>query len=728
MFKTVNILFLLLITSISAYAIEGIVTINNLNFRETPSIKAHIIDKLQKGEKVTIIKSNHHWLYITDNKLQQGWVFDKFIKIEQRGISRLKRKVKGSYQGRKYALVIGINAYSSLPLAAAVNDAKTVSKRLKELGFQVTTLLDKKATVKRIRSELGTKLARTNKEDQVLIYFAGHGITENLPNKKEGYILPVDANIKDIYSTAISMTELRNLSAHIPAKHLLYIFDSCYSGLGLKRSRNFNSNNENHITYLKKLAGQRAVYMITAGKADETAREIGNHGIFTLKFLEGMAGAADMAPKDNIIQSSELGRYLSKQVTKLSNGQQNPQYGLLEGTGDFLFPLQVDDPKQLRILELSLLEFQYNKILKRKSLQQQFNEFTIKRQKEGDREKDQYDTEIAILDLKISKINQEIIEFSQQLGINKNSLINQDYSTIKFLNTQKEIEITKVFRDYKTLERYFSRIFGIKIKLSKKGLPRLPVLNLRNLYEKLNKANNYKNKVETYTFENFPLQRKQWRASLLGIINKITLNTLTPSFALKNIKKIQSNLRNDNHTYVNSIKFDIKNITNNKKLLTFKQIKALMISKYGKPTKEGRNIYIFNWKINKEEIYKEQVWENEYVQLVLTGKIISKEDLKKIKGADKKKYDGLYEEIRINPKRSKAYQTSMLNLIRLDQNNTNKYNILKRFCAPNINKNNKGFILRYIDLPTFTEGCRSQGKITKIHLKTKCYDRIFYPH
>ena len=57
----------------------------------------------------------------------------------------------------------------------------------------------------------------------MLIYFAGHGVTEKLHDGKvEGYILPVDADVRDLYSAALSMKEIRELSARIPARHVLY--------------------------------------------------------------------------------------------------------------------------------------------------------------------------------------------------------------------------------------------------------------------------------------------------------------------------------------------------------------------------------------------------------------------------------------------------------------------------------------------------------------------------
>jgi peptidoglycan hydrolase-like protein with peptidoglycan-binding domain len=57
----------------------------------------------------------------------------------KRGI-QIEKVIGEMGYGRKRALVIGINSYSSIPLEAAVADAEAVSARLSELNFKVTTL------------------------------------------------------------------------------------------------------------------------------------------------------------------------------------------------------------------------------------------------------------------------------------------------------------------------------------------------------------------------------------------------------------------------------------------------------------------------------------------------------------------------------------------------------------------------------------------------------------
>ena len=239
--------------------------------------------------------------------------------------------------GKSFAVVIGINSYEKWPsLEFAVNDAKAITKKLRETGFgHITVILEKEATQRRILTELFHELPqKVRRNDRLFFYFAGHGQTEDLPKKgKRGYIIPVDGDVCNYGATAISMDQIRSLSSRISAKHILYAMDSCYSGLGLNRSGGISPE----ITdYLRKISSMRVVQIITAGGKGEQVQEKGSHGLFTTYFLNALGGAADFN-KDNVVTGTELGAYLRPTVSNASGQAQTPLYGRLEGEGEFLF-------------------------------------------------------------------------------------------------------------------------------------------------------------------------------------------------------------------------------------------------------------------------------------------------------------------------------------------------------------------------------------------------------
>lgn len=243
---------------------------------------------------------------------------------------------RGGYS-RKIAIAIGIDAYRSWPpLEGGRRDAERVADRLRALGFdEVIELYDRDATRRRILNLLGTELVeKSDQESLVLIYFAGHGQTETLASgDRRGYIVPVDATTDDAFSTAISMEKIQDLSRRIPAKHLYYAMDSCYSGLGLTRGIAISQPGGN---YVQEATSRRAVQMMTAGAEGEQAIEVGGRGLFTTYLLEAIGGAAD-ANADGYVSASEIGHFVRPRVVGASNGRQTPQFGTLDGGGEVLF-------------------------------------------------------------------------------------------------------------------------------------------------------------------------------------------------------------------------------------------------------------------------------------------------------------------------------------------------------------------------------------------------------
>jgi len=83
---------------------------------------------------------------------------------------------------------------------------------------------------------------------------------------KIGFIVPVDADQSNYYSTAISMTALREASDLIPAKHIYFVMDSCYSGLALTHGAAAFARDR---TYLEEVTRRAARQILTAGGADQ---------------------------------------------------------------------------------------------------------------------------------------------------------------------------------------------------------------------------------------------------------------------------------------------------------------------------------------------------------------------------------------------------------------------------------------------------------------------------
>ncbi len=256
-------------------------------------------------------------------------------------------KLRGYRAGysKSRAVVIGINDYQHWPkLSYAVSDATAIERLLRQRGFDdVTLLLDGDATRENILRALGEDLAaRARENDQVVIFFAGHGQTEDTRNGEEiGYLIPSDGRMGDYYSTAVSMRTLREYSEQIRAKHIFYVMDSCFSGM-LLRFRGTRIVARDTAENEKKAAAPmettlKARQVLTAGSEGELVAETGGHGLFTGALLKGLEGAAD-ANSDGLVFASELAQYVSVEMAEKAENVQNPVFGRLTmEQGDFVF-------------------------------------------------------------------------------------------------------------------------------------------------------------------------------------------------------------------------------------------------------------------------------------------------------------------------------------------------------------------------------------------------------
>jgi hypothetical protein len=261
----------------------------------------------------------------------------------------------GPITREQWAVVIGAGQYqsASIPrLRYAVPDAEAVYRTLtgpggfkKDHVVLLTDNAERKPTLRNIRWALGTFLARSaRKDDTVVIFFAGHGAPEaDLRGaERDGlakYLIPVDADPDDLYSTALPMDEIKTIFERIEAERVVAFLDACYSGAAGGRTFASLKTRATGVDdlFLERLARSRGRAIITASRPAEVSIELAElgHGIFTYYLVEGLRGAAD-GNRDGIVSLQELYEYLEQQVTRKSRavgGNQHPvMKGELEGT------------------------------------------------------------------------------------------------------------------------------------------------------------------------------------------------------------------------------------------------------------------------------------------------------------------------------------------------------------------------------------------------------------
>ena len=240
-----------------------------------------------------------------------------------------------------WAVLIGINRFHNFrELDYAVQDAESMKELLvDEFDFDeghITLLTDENANLQNIKTALGSGLTdKVGPNDRVLIFWAGHGHTVELPSGGEmGYLIPVEGTT-DFYSTCLSMRDISTLAEMIPAKHILFLVDACYSGLASNRRGGLSAET---AAYIEKITKTRGRQIITAGRKDEQVIEDSRwgHSVFTYKLIDGLKDRLADNDADGIITASELYNYLQKRVTEESGYRQTPQFRFLSGEGEFV--------------------------------------------------------------------------------------------------------------------------------------------------------------------------------------------------------------------------------------------------------------------------------------------------------------------------------------------------------------------------------------------------------
>ncbi|MET0070207.1 MAG: caspase family protein [Candidatus Thiodiazotropha sp.] len=239
--------------------------------------------------------------------------------------------------GQFHALVIGNNRYSEFnKLQTAVKDAKAVSRILRtEYGFNVTRLTN--ATRYQIFDAISKLRNRLTAEDNLLIYYAGHGYLDE--QTERGYWLPVDAE-QDNYANWLSTSDITDMLNGMAATRVMVVADSCYSGT-LSRSVNGKRLfvDREQALIIKRLAGKRSRTALTSGGL-EPVLDSGSYGhsVFANAFL------SVLQENTGVLEGARLFSQLRRRVILAAD--QTPEYADIRKAGheggDFIFMKQPD--------------------------------------------------------------------------------------------------------------------------------------------------------------------------------------------------------------------------------------------------------------------------------------------------------------------------------------------------------------------------------------------------
>ncbi len=214
---------------------------------------------------------------------------DELLKLRQQLAKLEDEKVSKDQQtiyATRRALVIGNDSYRQVTkLVNAREDARAIAESLQQVGYQVTLKLD--LTEKDMKAALRTFKGQVEGGDEVLVFFAGHGVQFGAAN----YLLPVDIageSEEQIKDESIQLQRVLDDMSEKKAKFTLAMIDACRDNPFKTVNRNIGGRG---LAPTTAATGQMVIF--SAGAGQQALDKLGpadksRNGLFTRIFLKEM--------------------------------------------------------------------------------------------------------------------------------------------------------------------------------------------------------------------------------------------------------------------------------------------------------------------------------------------------------------------------------------------------------------------------------------------------------
>lgn len=234
-------------------------------------------------------------------------------------------------KGKYYALLIANNEYKHpdvYNLQNPVRDAEALYNVLssKYLFDSENISFLKNSTREEIINSLDKLSNKLTDEDNLLVFYAGHGWWDKDANI--GYWLPSDAD-KTSKARWVRNSTIRDYLKEIDSKHTLLITDACFSG-SIFNARSFFNETSVAIKKLYELPSRKAM---TSG----TLTEVPDESIFVKYFIDRLN-----KNEEPFLSAEQL--FSNFRIAVINNSEALPQYGVIKDVGDeggdFIFILR----------------------------------------------------------------------------------------------------------------------------------------------------------------------------------------------------------------------------------------------------------------------------------------------------------------------------------------------------------------------------------------------------
>ena len=240
---------------------------------------------------------------------------------------------KESKYGKYYALVIGNQDYDNLEdLDSPLNDSARAAAILRDrYGFSVELLSN--VNNLQIMQALNRLNDVLTEDDNLLIFYAGHGSRIKNGDWESGYWLPINADLPPNDARWVSNESITRHLSRVKAKRVLVMADSCYAGL-LSSAPGFvfaGANANYSGAYLDYVLPKKSRLLLTSGGDQPVLDNLGQgHSVFARSLLDQLEN------NDKIISGSELFLNIRDNVTQMAGAlgvDQTPEFKAIKGAG-----------------------------------------------------------------------------------------------------------------------------------------------------------------------------------------------------------------------------------------------------------------------------------------------------------------------------------------------------------------------------------------------------------
>jgi uncharacterized caspase-like protein len=322
-----------------------------------PAIRTKVIDATD-GQQVPSFKdSNLHFIKLNPTVTPEVAEVAPLTKAAGATFESEDGTFEPTYADGSYALLVGQSDYGAIgqdpnqpwrDLPAVRGELDRMADVLENVhGFIVEKAIDLNgdALEKTIETFVNTHGAKPNA--RLFIMMSGHGATTEAHGQKVAWFVPKDAPAliprAPFQNTALPLRRIEEWSEVMEAKHVLWVFDSCFSGTAIRMIAGRGSSDaaDGWTKFLHENPVRR---VITAGSENE---EVPATSRFTERLIEILSGEQSLGEAGPFITGDQIGEFLRRDLVeytfknRLDN--QTPQNDtiVLQGEkGDIIFRIE----------------------------------------------------------------------------------------------------------------------------------------------------------------------------------------------------------------------------------------------------------------------------------------------------------------------------------------------------------------------------------------------------